>query len=180
MGETMGKAMGPLTMAAGAGATAMGMPEVGIPMMMGGMNQTATGGGQGQQGGVGQQMTPGMQQIAQQNPSLAGMNLNGATIAGAMPNAPQFGSTGGGMAPGANGGGMSGMDPLMMGAMSMMQPKPQAPPMQALPPRQAQPSSPAPAPGMGTPSPSPAPPSQGNQMGMNPLRQQALAQLGMG
>lgn len=45
MGGSMGDVMGPLQMAAGAGATAMGMPQVGLPLMASGLNQTAQPGG---------------------------------------------------------------------------------------------------------------------------------------
>lgn len=148
MGHNMGYVTGPLALAGGIGATALGQPEIGLPLIASGIGGTigqGIGGGRGSAigsgvGGAlglgadlipglgtsasgalsglggdlrgigskisglfgssgnsalpgggqvpGMQLSPEMQQLAQRNPSLAGMNLSGATVAGAMPGAP--------------------------------------------------------------------------------------------
>jgi hypothetical protein len=51
-GKNMGYVTGPLQLAAGVGATALGAPEIGIPLMTAGVGQTAGTGIGGSQGGM--------------------------------------------------------------------------------------------------------------------------------
>lgn len=75
-GRAMGTALGGL---AGGGAEM-------IPGATGAAQGAAANTGSKLFGGM--PMTSGMQQVAQQNPSLAGTDLTGARVAGTMPNAP--------------------------------------------------------------------------------------------
>src|SRR5215472_3331412 len=93
------------------------------------------GGGNNQSPMTGFQPTPDMQSVIGQNPALKGLNLQGATVAGATPNAPNTqqiasmanpgaASSGGGMGPGgyglmgaAQGGMMGGPRGAVMGGM---------------------------------------------------------------
>ena len=158
------KYIGPaLETAGGAAATATGNPEMGVPMMVGGVS-SGVGSGVGGQAGQG---IAGIGQLA----SMAGGMMGGdpgtaaaASAAGRTPSTDVMSSAIG--APG--GGGMSGVGPLLQKYGPMLakaglavpgqpQQQTQAPPPQPpqMPPRAAPQPAPAAAvpPGMGMPSP---------------------------
>ena len=159
MGQDMQYIMGPAKILGGAVASYFGGPEVGVPLMVSGVAETA--GGSGSSSGSsnplsGFMATPDMLNVAKQNPSLAKTNLSGSSVAGVMPGAPNTSRIAQMAAPQAGGGsgwGMLGaMSPMVMQAMGMgaqQQPQPAPPqPMQ-------RPILPPPQPGMGMPQPLP-------------------------
>lgn len=104
--------------------------------------------GQPAPGQPGSAVTPQMAQIVKQNPSLAGQNFQGATVAGVQPGAPPMPPQGG---PSALNG-IAGAAPGL--ARMLNQGDPRDPRMRRLPPHQGQGTQPRPL----APNPTPQPP----------------------
>jgi hypothetical protein len=86
-GKNMGYVTGPLQIAAGAGATALGAPEIGIPLITGGVGQTAGTAAGGQKGGMLGELAGG---------AAGGLGEGGAGLMGMGPLSSSLGGTGAG------------------------------------------------------------------------------------
>lgn len=82
-GDTMGRVLGPLQIAAGVGLSAMGSPEIGLPLLAGGVGSTAGGAiGGGRGAGIGEMAGLGLGTAGE---GFAGMGPLGGMLPNALP-----------------------------------------------------------------------------------------------